>query len=193
MANVDRPNGFVPVQHQAGGTPQRSGDYEIASGLTQSLFKGDPVVKTGTGRQITIATAGNDNQIVGIFDGVQYTDANGDVIWLPYWLTGTTTQGGVAATAFVFDDPDQLFVAQVSEAAGLIEANVGNQANFVAGTGSQFTGRSAAQLDQTSLSAAAGRQFRIEGLAGQLDNSYGQFAKAVCSIRTHQRLSAVGF
>jgi len=185
--NVDRPAGLLASRHGAGGTPHRFGAYEIASGLAQDLFAGDPVVLIGTGRRITIATAGDANLITGVFAGVRYVDANGEVQFRPRWPSGTVAEGiqtGEDPEALVYDDPGQEFVIQVSAVAGLVVANVGNMANFVAGAGNAFTGRSAFQLDQTTL-ATASKQLRILGLARQLDNSYGQFAKARVMINNH--------
>lgn len=188
MANVDRPFGLVPTRHGGGGTPQRLGEYEIASGLAEDIFSGDPVVIQGSGRTIALATAGDANLLTGIFAGVQYTDANGDVQFRPFWPTGTVATGPIRGQTnpicFVYDDPDQEFVVQVSASAGLVVADVGQMANFVAGAGSAFTGRSAYLLDQTTL-ASASKQLRIIGLSRIPENDYGEFAKARVLINNH--------
>lgn len=197
MTNVDRPFGFTATRHGAGGTPQRLGSYEIENGLAENIFSGDPVVLTGTGRRIVLATAGNANLIVGIFAGVRFTDARGDVIFEPNWLSGTVgtglQRGEDNPEALVYDDPRSEFIVQVSGSAGLIEADVGLLANFVAGTGNQFTGRSAYELDQTTLNASA-RQLRILGLSRIPENDYGEFAKARVLINNHSygQLAAAG-
>ena len=185
--NVDRPFGFTATRHGAGGTPQRLGSYEIASALAQDLFSGDPVVLIGTGRRITIASAGDANLIVGVFAGCRYVDSNGDVQFRPRWPSGTVATGiapGEDPEALVYDDPRQEFVIQVSASAGLVAADVGQMANFVAGAGSAFTGRSAFELDQGTLSGSS-RQLRILGLSRIPENDYGEFAKARVLINTH--------
>lgn len=197
MTNVDRPFGFTATRHGAGGTPQRLGSYEIENGLAENIFSGDPVVLTGTGRRIVLATAGNANLIVGIFAGVRFTDARGDVIFEPNWLSGTVgtglQRGEDNPEALVYDDPRSEFIVQVSSASGLAEVDVGLLANFVAGTGNQFTGRSAYELDQTTLNASA-RQLRILGLSRIPENDYGEFAKARVLINNHSygQLAAAG-
>jgi hypothetical protein len=194
--NVDRPAGFLPRRHGAGGTPQRLSAYEIVSALPSNIYSGDPVVLTGTGRQIDLAAAGNTNLITGIFAGCQYVDSNGEVQYRPRWISGTVAEGvtrGENPVALVYDDPGMEFVIQVSGAAGLAEGDVGALANFVAGTGNNFTGRSAFQLDQTTIASAVDRQLRILGLArsaggqggGDSSNTYGEFADAVVQIRNH--------
>jgi len=187
MANVDRAAGLLPTRHGAGGTPSRFGAYEIASALAQDLFAGDPVVLTGVGRRITIATAGDANLITGVFAGCRYVDANGEVQFRPRWPTGTVATGitpGEDPEALVYDDPGQEFIIQVSGGAGLVVADVGQMGNFVAGAGNAFTGRSAFQFDQTTL-AGASKQLRILGLLRGPDNAYGQFAKARVLINNH--------
>ena len=194
--NVDRPFGLIATRHGAGGTPQRLGAYEVASGLAQDLFAGDPVVLTGTGRRITIATAGDANLITGVFAGVRYVDANGDVQFRPRWPSGTVATGitpGQDPEALVYDDPGQEFIIQVSAVAGLVVADVGQMGNFVAGAGNAFTGRSAFEFDQTTL-AGASKQLRILGLSRIPENDYGQFAKARVLINNHSygHLAAAG-
>lgn len=183
MANVDRPSGLIATRHSAGGTPQRLGGYSIASALAENIFSGDPVDLTGTGRNIALATAGDDQPIVGIFAGVQYVDENGEQQFRPRWLTG---QVATEITALVYDDPLHEFVAQVDGAAGLIEADVGQLAALVAGAGNVFTGRSAWQIDQSTLAGTVTLQVRILGLSSQPENDYGEFAKARCVIQRHR-------
>jgi hypothetical protein len=197
MTNVDRPFGFTPTRHAAGGTPQRLGSYEIDNGLAEDIFSGDPVVLSGTGRQVILATAGDANLIVGIFAGVRYTDANGDVQFKPNWVSGTVgtglQRGDENPEALVYDDPSMEFIVQVNQTAGLVEADVGQMANFVAGTGNAFTGRSGYELDQTSL-AGTSKQLRVLGLARIPENDYGEFAKARVLINNHSygQLAAAG-
>lgn len=183
MANVDRPSGLIATRHSAGGTPHRLGGYTIASALGEDIYSGDPVDLTGTGRNIALATAGDDNPIVGIFAGVKYVDSNGEQQFRPRWPTGTVA---TEIEALVYDDPLQEFIAQVSAAAGLIEADVGQNAALVAGAGNNFTGRSAWQIDQTTLAATVTLQVRILGLSRDPENEYGQFAKARCVIQRHR-------
>ena len=186
MTNVDRPSGLLPRRHRGGGTPQRIGAYTIASALAENIYSGDPVDLTGTGRNISLATAGADNPIVGIFAGVKYVNSDGDQIFRPRWPTGEVA---TEIEAFVYDDPFQEFVAQVDGAAGMIEADVGLNANLVAGAGSNFTGRSAWQIDNTGVATTITFQVRLLGLARAVsasENDYGQFAKARCYINRHR-------
>lgn len=192
MANTDRPNGLAPLRHNAGGTPMRMTAYAIADALAQDLFSGDPVITTGSasalnGRPfITIAGAGG--RIVGVFAGVRFVDANGDQQFRPRWVSGdvTTQDPRSPVEAMVYDDPDMQFEIQVNTSTGLVVADVGQQADVTGqGTGNAFTGRSAAQIDQTSIGAAA--TLKILALAGpRVNNDFGEFAKARVLIAEHE-------
>ena len=116
MPNLDAPNGFTPSRHQQGGTIRYDGGYTIASGLAEDLFLGDPVSHSGSGRNIIQATGGDmaPSAVLGIFAGCRYTAANGDVIWAKQWVSGTVTQGAVAAEAFVYTDPNVIYTVQVN-------------------------------------------------------------------------------
>jgi hypothetical protein len=76
MANVDRPIGLRPLRHLGGGEVRMNG-YTIASGYNVSLGAGDPVIMTGTGRNIAVAAASEDG-CIGVFYGVRYTNAAGE-------------------------------------------------------------------------------------------------------------------
>jgi hypothetical protein len=159
------------------------GGYTIASALAENIYSGDPVDLTGTGRDIALATAGDDQPIVGIFAGVKYVDANGEVQFRPRWITGTAA---TEVEALVYDDPFQEFIAQVDDTAGLAVGDVGLCAALVAGTGNNFTGRSAWQIDQSTILATVTLQVRILGLSRDPEAVYGQFANARCVIQRHR-------
>lgn len=186
MPNVNSPYGFRPYNHGAGGTPGRLGRYFIASALAQNLFIGDPVTLTGTNRFVTICTVAT-GMILGSFQGCRYVDSQGNVQFARNWVTGTVatglTPGDAGPEALVADDPEQLFTVQMNTATGMVAADVGNTADFVAGAGNALTGISAFQLDQTSLGAS--QQLRIVDLARFPDNDFGQFAKAVVQVFNH--------
>lgn len=184
MSNVNRPTGLIPVSHLAGGIPHRLGAYTIANDLNQNLFRGDPVTLTGTGRNITIATGATANPVLGAFAGVRYVNGDGEQIFSAKWPAQSS---GVFSDieALVYDDPFQVFKVQVSGSAGLVEGDVGRTSNLVAGSGNSFTGLSGWLLDQTELDEDAADQVRILGLARDIDNEYGQYAKALVQIQRH--------
>lgn len=189
-ANTSNPSGFTPIKHSTGGVPMRvnsSQDYAIAGGLASNIYRGSLVKPTGTGANIDVVAAGA-NPSIGPFKGVSYIDAGGNTQFRPYWGSGQTVLGGSTPEAYVYDDPELIFDAQVSGAAGLANTNIGNTANILVGTGSTLTGQSADQIDQSTLSASAvNQQIQIQGLRLITGNTYGQFARATCTIFLHYK------
>lgn len=168
MANVNAPSGLKPTRHQTGGQIRLS-QYSIASGYGTSIFSGDPVVQTGTGKNIAASAAGTTNSI-GVFAGVRYVDAQGRQIFAPAWPAGTVA---TEIVALVYDDPDIVFEAQIDTIA---EADVGLLADWALGTGSLATGVSGAYVD-SATKATTGTSLRIIGLVPRVDNAYGAYAK----------------
>jgi len=193
--NLNAPSGFTAVKHSSGGSPVRvntSADYAIAGGLASNIYRGSLVKPTGTGTNIDVVAAGA-NPSIGTFHGVNYVDANGDTQFRPRWLSGQTVQTGSTPEATVFDDPELLFDAQVSGAAGLVASNIGNTANVLIGTGSALTGQSADMVDQSTLSASVTtQQLQVQSLRQLTNNNYGQYARALVTIFLHYKNAVAG-
>ena len=189
-ANINAPSGLTAVKHSAGGTPVRVNNsqvYAIASGLASNIYRGSLVKPTGTGGNIDVVAAGA-NASIGVFHGVSYVDTNGDTQFRPRWLSGQTVQTGSTPEAWVFDDPELLFDAQVSGAAGLVAADIGKTANILIGTGSGLTGQSADMVDQSTLSnSSTTQQLQVQSLRTLTNNNYGQYARALVTIFLHYK------
>jgi hypothetical protein len=194
-ANINNPSGFTAVKHAMGGTPVRvnsGADYNIAGALASNIYRGSLVKPTGTGTNIDVVAAGA-NPSIGSFAGCNYVDPQGNTQFQRKWLSGTTIQTGSTVEASVFDDPDLLFDAQVSGAAGLANTNIGNTANVVVGAGSSQTGQSGDMVDQTTLSASAtNQQLQVQSLRLLTNNNYGQYARALVSIFLHYKNAVAG-
>lgn len=194
-ANINAPSGFTAVKHSTGGTPVRvnsSADYAIAGALASNIYRGSLVKPTGTGTNIDVVAAGA-NPSIGTFHGVNYVDANGDTQFRPRWLSGQTVQTGSTPEASVFDDPEILFDAQVSGAAGLVATNIGNTANVVIAAGSALTGQSADMVDQSTFSnSAVNQQLQVQSLRLLTNNNYGQYARALVTIFLHYKTALAG-
>ena len=164
MANKDAPFGLKPVGIVGSGdNTQGTTEYKIASGASGNIFSGDLVKMANTGT-ILVAAAGD--QALGVFRGCQYTDSNGDVIFSPYWPSGTVTSDAVA---FVVDDPNALFEVQSAATGSVVQTVVGNNADTVYTSGSTKTGISAVEISGTT--AATSAQLRIVGFSGDPDNN----------------------
>jgi len=110
MANKDSAFGCKPVR-MMGGAPYSGGQsrYRIASGATTPIFQGD-LVNQLTAGVIGRHTATGTVPIVGVFNGVQYTDpTTGEQVFKNYY------PGSIAASdiiASVVDDPNVVFEIQ---------------------------------------------------------------------------------
>ena len=179
--NVDFPRGLQPheyVLHRA--------TYNIPSGYAQDLFIGDPVILTGTGNEINIATAGTGNPILGAI--LALYDSNGDP--LQYWASGTAGAG----TVLVADDPYQYYVCQGDGDTSFLDADdAGGNINLVSGAGSTVYFRSGWQLDDSETGdATAGDQIRLVAPVRRVDNTVAiANADWVCLINNHQRLQGI--
>jgi hypothetical protein len=176
MANTQMPFGLLPVRHMFGGVI-RSNRYTIADQYSTSLFQGDPVVCTGTGKNVGIATAGGSGTVTGVFNGCEYVDAAGDTKFSKYWPASTVTKAGSSVFAWVFDDPFILYAIQ-SGATGVALADIRLLTDLVSGAGSTITGQSAWSCAGL---AGAENQLKVYELAdftfpGGVANAYGAYA-----------------
>ncbi|NDF75097.1 MAG: hypothetical protein EB114_13110 [Betaproteobacteria bacterium] len=141
---VDKPYGLKPInliggQVFAGATRQR----RIASGASSIGF-GDPVifVSDGTIAVSTSTTAAPATGFAGVFLGCQFVSSvTGQPTFSQAWISGTSVKANTFITAFVCEDPDQLFqvavvtgTTVVSTTSGLTYTNINNNAALVANT-----------------------------------------------------------
>ena len=133
---TNAPFGFQPRYYLNGSTwNDQTRQYRIASGYNTSLYFGDPVTVLADGT-IGIATIGG--AILGVFQGVEYTDVSGNYVFSQSWTAGTVTKGALVAKCFVVDDPNVIFSVQVSTssnanpavAIGMTQASIFDNAKF---------------------------------------------------------------
>ena len=143
MANVAEKYGLRPVR-KLDGSPfiNAQNRYRIASGYATAIFQGD-LVKPVTGGGIERAVANTSDLVVGVFNGVFYTDP--------------TTQkptfknhypGGVAASdiiANVIDDPNVVY--SIDSDGAFAVADIFKNFAITNVTGNTLTGISEVQLD----------------------------------------------
>lgn len=169
MANPNAPFGFKPLRHMSGRAIVQN-EYSIASGYASNIGKGHVVEMTGTGKNIQLAAAGNVDSI-GVFMGCQYVNAQGEQKFSKMWPASTVATN---IKAFVVDDPDVIFAIMCST---LAAADIGQLADWHAGTTNTTTGKSGAYLNAATL-AASDASLRILRLANKGKNAYGAYAIA---------------
>ena len=164
MANTNAKFGLRPIG-KLGSNANSTGttEYRILSGTTGSIFTGDPVKMVNTGG-IAVAAAGD--LLLGVFQGCQYTDSEGEVQFSPYFPNGTVTSDAVA---FVVDDPNALFEVQSAATGSVVQTVVGLNADIVYAAGSTTTGKSNVDLSGTMATGTA--QCRIVGFSNDPENN----------------------
>jgi hypothetical protein len=113
MANKDSAFGCKPVR-MMGGAPYSGGQsrYRIASGATTPIFQGDLVTQLTAGVIGRHAATGT-VPIVGVFNGVQYTDpTTGEQVFKNHY-PGSISASDIIAS--VIDDPNVVFEVQADD------------------------------------------------------------------------------
>ncbi len=189
---IDRPYGLKPInliggQVFAGATRQ----LVIASAYGTSIFYGD-VVKVVSGGTIEKDTGTTTATPVGVFMGCSYVNAQGQVIFSQYYPASTTAPTGTVITAYVADDPDQLYkVVNVAgttadnTSSGLLPAYlgrtmIGSNAQLVQNTGSTASGDSKVGIyTAAGATTTASLPVRIVDVVPDTANSSGNFCEVI--------------
>lgn len=172
------PFGLVPVRYKSGAPYNGACNvYSVASGETNNMFVGDPVIISGTGDAagvpgVNLAAAGD--RITGVIVGFAPS---------PLSAAGSTTALNrgyrTASTAdylLVADDYNLLFAATEDGVGGfLATTSIGNNVDLVAGAGSIYTKQSGYMLD-SSTAATTSAQMRIVAASPKVNNTLGTVA-----------------
>ena len=142
------------------------------AGEATNLFYGQVVI-LGADGYVALATAsgadattnnlgGSGVGALGVFVGCEYTNSEGQRTFSQYYPSGTANGGSIVA--YVVDDPNVLFQAELDATA--TQTMVGTNTTFAAvqstSTGSTSTGVSSSTLDATVATTA--KAFKIVGL-----------------------------
>ena len=151
MANVSEKFGLRPYR-KLDGTPLVGAQnrYTIASNYATAIFQGDLVQPTAAGN-IERHTAGTSDAVVGVFNGVFYTDPTTQKPTYKNYYPGSVVASDI--TAFVVDDPDAVFLMDADEA--FTRANLYANYSVTNTTGVTQTGISKVQLDVSATGTAA--------------------------------------
>ena len=172
MANSNTQGfGLIPVG-TLGSTPstQGQGAYKIDAGYSAAvIYHGAPVVSASgyvvEGTVVTTGTTGN----CGVLNGIFY---NAATTFKPTWdngyITAVTPANSEDTTAFVLDNPFQLF--EIATDAAITQAGHMQTFNMNAVSGSTTTGQSSNTLDINSTNAT-NYSWRLVRLADDPSNS----------------------
>jgi hypothetical protein len=172
MATTAAPYGLKPVK-RADGMPYAGATSQYLidpAGEATNLFYGQVVIigadgyialATGTGADLTSNSISGTTGVggIGVFVGCEYVNDQGQTTFAQYYPSGTANGGAIKA--YVVDDPDVLFQAQLDGAGAqtVIGANTFFASAQTTSTGNTSTGNSTSALDATVVTTAAA--FRI--------------------------------
>lgn len=168
MANRDNPMGLRPAYHLTGGVIRQQ-VYSIASAYDTGIWSGDLVHVVSTSRNIEAGDGAGDAPFIGVFAGCEYSDTSGNKIFSRQWLASTATLGSVDAVAYVYDDPNIVWIIQADGA--LAVTDVWRQADLAYTAGSTVTGQSKTELDYSNL--GTGKNFHVYGIYDHPENTAG--------------------
>ena len=172
MANSNTQGfGLIPVG-TLGSTPstQGQGAYKIDAGYSAAvIYHGAPVVSASgyvvEGTVVTTGTTGN----CGVLNGIFYNAATTlKPTWNNGYITAVTPANSEDTTAFVLDNPFQLFEIATDDA--ITQAGHMQTFNMNAVSGSTTTGQSSNTIDIASTNAT-NYSWRLVRLADDPSNS----------------------
>lgn len=209
MANVSKINGFKPVKHVTGAPYNGQANvYATSASDSTALFVGDVVKLTADGNAdgyqyvtaATAGTAGTGAAAVGVVVGVINTKLDP--------ITGKMTAGSIAldtpqyrpaSTAqyvLVADSTDVIYEVEATNGASAYSfavADIGQNANLYAGSGSTTTGNSGYTLDCGDKGTTATLPFKIVGVSPKVGNEVtGNYTKVLVQLNNSQFKGGTG-
>ena len=188
MANVSEKFGLRPYR-KLDGTPLVGAQnrYTIASNYGTAIFQGDLVQPTAAGN-IERHTAGTSDAVVGVFNGVFYTDPTTQKPTYKNFYPGSIVASDI--TAFVVDDPDAVFLMDADEA--FTRANLYANYSVTNTTGVTQTGISKVQLDVSATGTASTFVVQAIDISQDPDNSDTATSNANILVRINNHFYRSG-
>ncbi len=166
--------GLRPVRYKSGAPYNGAANlYSVASGESNNIFVGDPVIISGTGDTagvpgVALAAAGD--RITGVVVGfAPKISAAASAMALNRGYRAASE----ADYLLVADDPNLLFEMEEDAVGGaLATTDIGNNADVIAAAGSTTTKLSGYMID-SSTKATTSAQVRIVGFSQRVNNTIG--------------------
>lgn len=173
MATTSGPYGFVPISHQSGTPRTVRMPLGIASAYGANIFKYQPItLNTGTG--VIQAVTATNQQIFGIFAGVEYTPSGGRPTVSPFWPTGQTYDATQDMNVYFWPAWDASLRLQVQADGAVAQALMGAQFNIATPTGgSTTTGLSSAGVLHAGVAGSSQGQFFLSEFFTGVNDAYG--------------------
>ena len=199
MANTNVSFGLRPLS-MLGSSYNTTGttEYRIAAANANRIYQGMPVIPTAAGVIDDLqAAAGGTVSILGVFYGCEYVSSTtGEKIFSNNW-PGSGADTNHPVKAFVYDDPNQLFViatsnvvAGANEESEIRAAVFANIAFANGNSGNNTTGISTATADLNTIAATNTLSLRIVGIQEDAENSDFTVAGIPLIVRINNHFNA---
>lgn len=193
MANIDAAFGLRPYKRQGGG-PMTHGltHYRIqtsaTAGTSSALYQGQLVILDGTTNFVAPAAnaAGGTAAHIGVFFGCEYVDLTGKPRWSASFPGTAAVKANTDAWAYVYDDPDMLFIVNCDAAAAL--TIIGSNAQTATGLTGNTYGISAGELAVSTSATTATHPLRVIGFEDTPDNSDAASPGRLAIVRLNNHL-----
>ena len=170
MSQVAAPMGLLAAAHPSGEIRQANLVDGILSGYANAIYQNSPIKWDVNGTIIPVVA--NNDPVMGVFAGCEFTRLDGSRAVLPYWPAAQTYIAGSCLAKFVpIVDADAIFIGQTNATVGVTARGQG--INLVTGnpTGSVQTGLSSQALG--ALTGATAASFQVLDFVNQPDNAWG--------------------
>ena len=169
MANKDAAFGLKPSRMMGGGAyTGGQSRYRIANNQSGAIFQGD-LVKQLTGGTVSRAAASSTVPVVGVFNGVQYTDPTSkEVVFSNHYPRSVAAADIIA---FIIDDPDVVFEVQADDTFPVADLFGNFDIVDQSTTGDTSSGRSNVELDVTTGATTTTLPLKAIDISQDPDNS----------------------
>jgi len=188
MSNTSEKFGLRPYR-SINGAPWNNAQnrYTISSNNTTAIFQGDPV-KPQTSGNVTLQASNTSNAVVGVFNGVFYTDPSTQKPTFRNFYPGSIAADDI--TAFVVDDPDTVFLVDAN--AAFTRADVFRNYSLTNVTGNTVTGISKKQLSVSQSGTATTFVVQAIDIAQDISNETQTSANANIIVRINNHFYKSG-
>ena len=188
MANQVEKFGLRPYR-KLDGTPLVGAQnrYTIASNYATAIFQGDLVIPV-TGGNIERYPGNTSTAVVGVFNGVFYTDPTTQKPTFKNYYPGSVAASDI--TAFVVDDPDAVFLVDAD--ATFARADLFQNYSLTTVSGVTNTGNSLQQLDVSVSGTATTFVVQAIDICQDPDNSDTSTANANILVRINNHFYRSG-
>ena len=186
MANRNTQGFGLIAQGTVGSTPATGGQgkYLIDAGMGVDLFQGS-AVRSAAGYIVT-AQAAITNTCIGVLNGIFYNDASTKKpTFANFYNQPITPANSEDITAFVIDNPSQLFVGAIDAAAA--QAEYGKTYGLtVTAAGSEISGQSSSTLTYATRHATNNQWRLVRSAEDPENNENAAFRSVVVAHNLNQ-------